>query len=167
VRGLLDHLEKAIGLLVGALLAVALCLAVYGVGTRYLAPAFAIDWISEVAVFIAIWAIMLSVARVERHGAHVRFELLLGHVGPSARRLAELVAIAVGFAVAALLVASGYEVVNQAIAWDERTSSSLRVPLWIYYASLGVGFALQLVFLAERLADALRGRVRALGSGTD
>lgn len=158
MRRLLDGVERAVGYVAGALFGVALCLATYGVATRYVAPAFALDWIPEVVVFLVIWAVLLAVARIERRAAHIRVDFTADKLGARGRYVADFLALALGIGVAGLLFASGVLVVKQSMMWDETTSSSLRVPLWLYYASLSTGTGMQLVFLCERLVDTLSGR---------
>jgi TRAP-type C4-dicarboxylate transport system permease small subunit len=51
-------------------------------------------------------------------------------------------------------------VVEEAYRWDERTTSSLRLPVWLYYLSLPVGAALIVFHLVVRFAQLVTGRTR-------
>ena len=55
-----------------------------------------------------------------------------------------------GTALAIFLLVSGWIVVEEAARWDERTTSTLQLPLWIYYLSLPVGAALLAFHFAVR-----------------
>ena len=57
------------------------------------------------------------------------------------------------------LYGEGWLVVGDAILWKERTPSTLHVPLWIYYSSLSVAFALNLLFLTERAINVMQGQI--------
>ena len=71
---------------------------------------------------------------------------------------AEIFALLFGIAVAAFLIYSGSIVVEDAMRWDERTESSLRLPFWIFYLSLSTSFTVHLLFILERLRLVLTGQ---------
>lgn len=58
-----------------------------------------------------------------------------------------------------LLVLSGIQVVEESFRWQERTTSSLRLPLWVYSLSLPVGASLLALRLAVRVVQLARGRI--------
>jgi C4-dicarboxylate transporter DctQ subunit len=61
---------------------------------------------------------------------------------------------------AAFLTWSGWIVVEEAYRWDERTTSTLQLPLWGYYLCLPVGMALLAFHLVVRTIGIATGRVR-------
>lgn len=163
----LDALDALVGGIVAALLAVALVLATLGIVGRYALSGVNLDWTGEVVIFVIIWAILLSLSRVERRAAHVRVDFLFDKLPDRARRVALLVAFAMGLVLSVLFVWAGWTVVAEAIQWDERTPSTLRVPLWIYYAALSSAFALNIVVLLERVIHVMRGAERPEHSLSD
>lgn len=154
----LGIVDAAIGVVVGVLFAAALCLSMLGVAGRYLSAQLQLDWIGEVVIFLVIWAILLGIARVTRRDAHIRVDALLHRLSPGGQTLAALAGVLLALVAGVFLVWSGWLVVDEAMRWDERSVSTLRVPMWMYYAALPVSFALQVPFLLERLVDLLRGR---------
>lgn len=126
---------------IAALGLIALALAVYVVAARYLLPDFRSDWALDLIVVAVVWAAFLSAGRLARHNAHIRVDLVVDMLSPRGRFTVETVATAIMVAVVGLIAWSGVPVVLEAIAWDERSSSSLRLPMWIYYLSLPVGLA--------------------------
>ena len=134
-----------------------------GVAGRYVSTRLQLDWIGEVVIFLVIWAILLGAARVTRRDAHIRVDALLHRMTPRGRTLAALTGVLLALAAGLFLVWSGWLVVDEAMRWDERSVSTLRVPMWMYYAALPVSFALQVPFLLERLIDLLRGRAVTAG----
>ena len=68
---------------------------------------------------------------------------------------------------AVLLLVSGALVVSEAVRWGETTSSTLRIPLWIYYLSLPVGAALMALRLAARIAGLATGTVHDSVAGQE
>ena len=154
----LDAVDALIGGIVAALFIAALALSMLGVAGRYLSVRLQLDWIGEVVIMLVIWAVLLGAARITRRGLHIRVDALIEILPPRVRAGAEGLALVLALAVGALMVWSGWLVVDEAARWDERSVSTLRLPLWIYYAALPVSFALQLVFTGERIGAALRGQ---------
>jgi TRAP-type C4-dicarboxylate transport system permease small subunit len=151
VTSFMTFLDRLIGWIVAAALGICLALMVFSVFARYVAPTLQPQWVFEVCVFLLVWAILLGVARIEKRAGHIRVDFLLNMFGPRAKIAAELLALLFGFAVAVLFIFSGWIVVEDAMAWDERTESSLRLPFWIFYAALSVSFSVHLLFIIDRL----------------
>ena len=150
----MTHLTAALDRLIGWIAAIALgtCFALlaFSVFSRYVAPSLQPQWVFEVCVFLLVWAILLGVARIKRRAEHIRVDFLLNLFGPRARLAAEILSLVFGVIVAILFICSGRIVVQDAMVWDDRTESSLRLPFWIYYAALGVSFSVHLIFILDR-----------------
>lgn len=146
--------------LVAALAGIALLLACLAMVSRYIIPDLILDWTFEVTIFTAMWATFLAGARMAGTGDHVRVDTLLTYLPGSVRTWLAILACMLGVGVAVFLSWSGWIVVEEAYRWDERTTSSLRLPLWIYYLSLPVSMALLAFHLLVRLAQLYGGSVR-------
>jgi C4-dicarboxylate transporter, DctQ subunit len=136
---------------VGLLGAFALVIAVLQVFGRYIDPEHAITWAEEVIVYTAVWAVMLVASDLVRTNAHVRPDLVLRLLPPGAQRWVEVFncLVAIGFTFG--MVWYGWEVVDTAVLLDQRSSSDLQFPIWIYYAALPVGGLLMLLRYCVRL----------------
>jgi C4-dicarboxylate transporter DctQ subunit len=143
-----DWVERII---VGLLGAVALGIAVVQVFGRYITPAHAINWGEEVIVYIAVWAVMLAASQLVRRDGHVRPDLVLRLMRPGAQRCVEIFNCLVAIAFTFGMVWYGWQVVDTALLLDQRSSSDLQFPIWIYYAALPVGGLLMLVRYVIRL----------------
>lgn len=152
-----DGFDRVLGWITAGLLAVAYALSVYGVFERYVIAGSGTDWIMEVVVFGMVWAILLSVARIEHRRAHIRMDIVWRGFSERGQIRAEYVALLLGLGFSLLLVWSGWLVVQDAIRWDERTDSSLRLPFWIYYVSLSTAFGVHVLFVLHRLSKLMRG----------
>ncbi|MEZ5863084.1 MAG: TRAP transporter small permease [Geminicoccaceae bacterium] len=152
----LDLVERA---LIAILAAAALGLACLAMVSRYVVPDLVLDWTFELTIFATIWATFIAGARLAGRGEHVRVDTLLGLLPATPRRVLVLLAGLAGLAMALFLVWSGWIVVEEAQRWDERTTSTLRLPLWGYYLSLPVGMALLAFHLAVRTLGVATGRV--------
>ena len=143
-----DWIERIV---VGLLGAFALIIAVLQVFGRYIDPANAITWAEEVIVYVAVWAVMIIASDLVRTNGHVRPDLVLRLLGPQAQRWVEsfncLVALAFTFG----MVWYGWDVVNTALLLDQRSSSDLQFPMWIYYLALPVGGGLMFLRYCVRL----------------
>ncbi len=143
-----DWVERT---LVGLLGAAALLIAAVQVFGRYIDPANAITWAEEVIVYIVVWAIMIIASQLVRNDGHVRPDLVLRLLPAGAQRWVEMFNCLVAIAFMIGLVWYGWQVVDTALLLDQRSSSDLQFPIWIYYISLPVGGGLMLVRYVIRL----------------
>jgi C4-dicarboxylate transporter DctQ subunit len=134
-----DRIER---LLVGILGACAMAIAAIQVFGRYIDPAAAITWAEEVIVYIAVWAVMIVASQLVRVDGHVRPDLVLRLLRPGVQRWFEMFNCLVALAFTFGMLWYGWTVVATAILLDQRSSSDLQFPLWIYYLALPVGGAL-------------------------
>jgi C4-dicarboxylate transporter DctQ subunit len=134
-----DGIERA---LVGLLGASAMAIAAFQVFGRYIAPGAAITWAEEVIVYIAVWAVMIIASQLVRSDAMVRPDLVLRLLRPGAQRWVEMFNCLVAIIFTFGMLWYGWEVVGTALLLDQRSSSDLQFPLWIYYTALPAGGAL-------------------------
>lgn len=131
-------------LLVGILGAAAMAIAAVQVFGRYIAPGASINWAEEVIVYIAVWAVMIVASQLVRHDAMVRPDLVLRLLPAGAQRWVEMFNCLIAIAFTFGMLWYGWTVVDTAVLLDQRSSSDLQFPLWIYYTALPVGGALML-----------------------
>ncbi len=143
-----DRVERT---LVGLLGAVALAIAVVQVFGRYIDPAGAITWAEEVIVYIMVWGIMIIASQLVRTDGQVRPDLVLRMLPPGVQRWMEVFNCLVAIAFTFGMVWYGWDVVSTAVLLDQRSSSDLQFPIWIYYTALPVGGGLMLVRYVIRL----------------
>ncbi len=136
---------------VGLLGLAALALALWQVLGRYLFPREAIGYAEEVIVYLIIWAVMLISSDLVRNDGHVRSDLVLRLLPAGVVRWVEVLNCIVALLFCAGLVWYGYQIVDTALLLDERSSTDLQFPKWIYYLSLPVGAGLMLVRYVMRL----------------
>jgi TRAP-type C4-dicarboxylate transport system permease small subunit len=95
-------------------------------------------------------------------GAHVRIDLVIGHLGPRRRHAVDLLATAVTLVFAGLLAWYGWAQALEALELDTRSITVLRAPLALPQAMIAFGYTLLAVQAASML---LRGA--SLGVGGD
>jgi len=143
--------DRAEETLAGLLGLIALIIGVWQVIGRYLDPAHAISYAEEVIVYLVIWAIMFASSRLAGRDGHVRADLVLRRLPPRLLRWVEVFncLIAVMFCIA--LAGYGAQIVHTSYLIDERCSSDLQFPMWVYYLALPVGSGLIAARYAIRL----------------
>jgi C4-dicarboxylate transporter DctQ subunit len=158
-----DRFER---LLVGVLGGCAMLIAVVQVLGRYLDPKDAITWAEEVIVYIMVWAIMIVASPLVRSDGHVRPDLVLRMLRPGAQRWVEMFNCLVALAFTFGMVWYGWDVVSTAMLLDQRSSSDLQFPIYIYYLALPVGgglMAIRYVFRLIRYAFFFNPQTMAIG----
>lgn len=145
---LLDRLDM---LLVGVVASAGLVLAIVNVVLRIFAPQHALEWGDEVQVYLVIWAVCLSFGAVTAADRHVKADLFVSMLSPGLRHAAVVLADILGLAMSALLAWYGYRVAYDAWDFGDLSTTTLRFPLWIYFAALPVGAGLMAVRYAVRL----------------
>jgi len=144
-----DRVEQTI---VGVLGLIALAVGMVQIAGRYISPAHAIGYAEEVIVYLVIWAIMIVSSQLVRTDGHVRPDLVLRLLKPGQQRWLEVFNCLVALVFCAGLVWYGWEIVATAVLIDERSSTDLQFPMWIYYLALPVGGGLMGVRYLIRLA---------------
>jgi C4-dicarboxylate transporter DctQ subunit len=143
-----DRVERT---LVGLLGAFAMAIAAFQVFGRYIVPGLSINWAEEVIVYVAVWAVMIVSSQLVRMDAQVRPDLVLRLLRPGVQRWVEMFNCIVAMAFTFGMLWYGWTVVGTALLLDQRSSSDLQFPLWIYYLALPTGGALMLGRYAIRL----------------
>lgn len=159
-----DRTERAV---VGLLGLAALAIGLVQVAGRYAAPAHAISYAEEVIVYLVVWAIMIVASQLVATDGHVRPDLVLRAVGKRARRWLEVFNCIVALVFCGGLLWYGWQIVATALLLDERSSTDLQFPMWLYYLALPVGGGLMgLRYLARllRLLFAADPALLALGT---
>ena len=108
---------------------------------RYVAPMRLPDWGAEVTVYLVGWAVMLSASRLIRGRMHVSVEMLAECLPEHTQTVLRLFTCLFGLVIAGCIAWAGWLMVDFAIMLGERSDSSIRFPMWAYYAAIPVGFA--------------------------
>lgn len=126
------------------LVTLALAMVTVEVFLRYFFPRHLTDYGLELTVYFTVWAIFIAGAPLIREGRHVRADILLHMLPPNAQRVLEIMGLLVGLLFAGVLSYFGWLMVQNSIELGERSESSLKLPLVIYYAALPVGMTLMI-----------------------
>ena len=138
-------------LVIGLLGTLALGVGTYQVVGRYIDPRIAFPYGDEVVTYLTVWAVFLAASQLVRRDGHVRPDIVLRLLPPQGQRWVEAFNCCAALAFCAGLVIYGLEITTASFDLDERSSTGLAFPLWIYYAALPSGGALMLVRYVIRL----------------
>src|SRR5215469_290919 len=131
-----DNAER---LLIGLFGALAMLIGLVQVVGRYIAPRYAISWAEEVIVYLIVWGVMLAASQLVRTDGHVRPDLVLRAVSPGLQRWMEVLNCVAALVFCAGLAWYGWSIVATSWQMDERSSSDLQFPMWLYSAAVPTG----------------------------
>ena len=140
--------------LIGSLAVLALSIFLYGSLVRSVAPSLAIDWSEEAAIYLVVWAVLLSGASLVADRSHISTTMLAQLLSVRARRRLQIGIDLLMLAFCALMFWLGVEAVLFADMLDERSASTLQAPqAWVLYLTLPVGMLLMAVRVVVLLFD--------------
>lgn len=143
--------------LIGALLIIALAVFLGGGLLRIVAPAYAVDWATEVSIYFIIWATVLAGAAIVQEDRHLHTEVFIAALSPRLRRVLgwAMSILSIGFI--AIMLIYGWQAYEFANLLDERSGSSLRAPQgFAVFLPLPLGMALILIRCALMLMNGQR-----------
>ena len=143
-----DRVEQT---LIGVLAAYGLFAAMYQTVTRYALPQLSGEWSDETMVYALIWAVFLASSSLAGSDGHVRADLFLRLTGERTRRNVEVFNTLVALIFTLLLTYFGVLIAWEGYLWDERSMTTLRFPMWVYFASVPVGGGLMVLRYLRRL----------------
>ncbi len=120
----------------------ALAVGLYQVFSRYINPRLAVGWGDEVVVYFTVWAIFIIASQLVRSDGHVRPDIVLRLMKPDGQRVTEIFNCLVALVFCGGLIWYAIEICSVSLSLDERSSTGLEFPMWIYYAALPVGCTL-------------------------
>lgn len=120
---------------------------------------------AEFAGFFLAASSFLALAYSLRAGAHIRVTLVLQHVGPRWRRLAEAWCAAAGAAMAGYFAWYTVLLVLESLRFGDVSPGMVPVPLWVPQTAMALGLIVLTVALVDGFVGVLRGRDSGFGPG--
>jgi TRAP-type C4-dicarboxylate transport system permease small subunit len=111
----------------------------------------------KVGGWLVVAVACLAAAEVQRRGEHIGVDTFTERLTGGWKRATDLVGLASVAAVAAVLVAAGWEAIEFSLLVGMLTEVA-GIPLWWVQAALPVGAALLLAMALAQIWSALRGR---------
>lgn len=122
-----------------------------------------IAWVVEISEYALLWITFLGAAWVLRHGGHVRVDIVLQYLSPTALRVCGLVSSAMGALTTLVLLVFGVEATVTAMLRGAFKPTGIDVPTWMVVVVIPFG-ALLLLFRFARLFAEYWTRQRDFGA---
>ncbi len=147
--------------LVGGLATLALFFCSYNVIVRLTAPAYTLDFVEEVQVYLVIWAVFLSLGTLTLMDRHVKSDFFINMFSAKMQSIVSILADLLGLLFSVGMVYFGGAVSYQAWDFGDVSTTVLRVPLWIYFSALPAGGLVMAIAYVIRLKRKFYGSERA------
>ena len=144
---------------IGLLLGGSLALVLYTIVLRLLAPAYAPDFTEELTVYAVMWSVLVACGQVTSNREHVCADLFVHMMPAWLQRWAAIAGNLAGAAFSLGLTAYGSQVAYEAWDFGDLSATSLRFPLWIYYACLPFASGLIAIAHVSVALEMIRGLV--------
>ncbi|OXT02175.1 hypothetical protein B7H23_04440 [Notoacmeibacter marinus] len=142
-------------LLLTAMVLAALALISWDIVIRYFFPSKLADWTTEVIIYLVVSAMLLSGWSLVRANMHVRAELIVERFRPGVRHWIEVIIVSIGVLYCSAVAWYGKAMVQFAASLGINSASSLHFPVWVFYLSVPVSFALMASAYLIRLLNLL------------
>ena len=112
---------------------------------------------SDFTGFFLAAATFLALAYCLRAGGHIRVTLLLGHLPKGALRGFEMLVTSIALAMTAYATWYMGLLVAESLAYDDRSSGMVSVPIWIPQLPVALGLGILSLALVDELVSLARG----------
>jgi TRAP-type C4-dicarboxylate transport system permease small subunit len=131
------------------------------IATQVIARQFGIsvDGADDLTAFAVAGSALLPLAYTFRHGAHIRVDLIIGHLGGAARFALESVALMATMLLAAFLAYSVGDLAYDSWQFEDVAQGTVPWVLWIPQAACAAGCAIFAIALLDDLVVHLGGGV--------
>ena len=129
-------------IVIGLFLIVALGISLFDMFARIIAPKWVTGFSEELVVYFVVWALFIAVSKLTYENGHVRADLVVQMLPQTGQRIAEILSCLVGLAFGATMLYFSCLAAIEAWEYGDLSASTLRMPLWIFYMCLPIGFLL-------------------------
>jgi TRAP-type C4-dicarboxylate transport system permease small subunit len=116
-----------------------------------------LEGVDDLTAFAVAGSALLPLAYAFRHGAHIRVDLIIGHVKGSSRFVMEAVALVLSAGLAVFLAWSVGDLAHDSWQFEDVAQGTVPWLLWVPQAACAFGCALFAVALLDDLAVHLAG----------
>ncbi len=148
---------KSLGWIAAMLFCLAGGMLSYEVAARYLFVAPTI-WAAELSQLCLIWGTLIAMPWLLSANRHIAVDVLTERLGPTLRRVCQIVSMAAIAAFSAVVAWKGYGIFFDSFERGRTTGSMLDLPTWVSELAVPVGFALLFLQALIELGKALLGK---------
>ncbi len=155
---ILDFVEDALAAVAGIMIVFAMLAVCVDVILRYFFDR-PVGWVLQFSEYVLLYAPFLGAAYVLKHDAHIRVDLLVGHLGERTKAWLDVWASILGFAVMGVVTYVGFAVTLDHYQRGVPTLGTVRIPEFLIFLAVPLGaapFALEFLRKAFQQLAALR-----------
>lgn len=115
-----------------------------------------IIWSEEAARYLMVWSTMLGISIATRQKAHLGIDIFISMAPKKAQRLLEILSTLMMIVMFVFLVIISIVFIRSALRTNN-VSPMLRIPFYIIYLALPIGFGLSAVRSVQDLVDVIKG----------
>ena len=115
-----------------------------------------IIWSEEASRYLMVWGICIGISIATEKKAHLGIDILVSHAPPAARRFLEILSGLLLTCVYIAMLVLSVMFVSQAIVTGNLTPL-LRIPFWMVYLALPIGFGLSTIRSIQVLYKIVKG----------
>lgn len=115
-----------------------------------------IIWSEEASRYLMVWGICIGISIATEKKAHLGIDILVSFAPPKARRALEIASSVILTLMFVMMVVLSIMFVNKAIVTGNVTPL-LRIPFWMIYLALPIGFILSTVRSIQVLQKIIKG----------
>jgi len=142
-----DRMELYItGILAGA----ATFIAFYQVVMRYVFHSSP-EWAEESVLYLILWSIFIISSKLVRDDEHVGADFFIKMLPLRSQKVIQLLNGILALSFLSIVIWYGFQIVCAALEMDERSTTTLRFPLWIAYLAIPSGGCLIFISYIYRL----------------
>lgn len=134
----------------GLALGTAVVFVVYNVATRYLLG-FSSAALGEITRYLVIWSTFFGASRLLRRSEHITIDLVTVHLPRRGQLALQVVAFTFGAILCLTLVWYGYQQVHLSFVIGARSTSGLRVPMWLPQLGVPLGALFMFVRFVQHI----------------
>lgn len=108
----------------------------------------AITWTEELARYLFIWLIFLSMSVGFKEEKHIGIDIVVDRCPPRVQKVIKQIVFMLIFCLAIGLTYEGFLLIQQMRGFGQ-TSANLQIPMWLVYLSLPFGFLITTIRLIQ------------------
>lgn len=149
----IDHMNKAVGIVLAIMLAIMSVLIIVQVFTRFVID-YPLHWTEELARYLMIYSVFLGAALALRKSRLIAIEALSQSVNESKQRIIRFIVMVLSIVFLTILLVQGIEILDVV---KLQSSAGLGISMAIPYASIPIGAALMIINAIAVIFETIKG----------
>ena len=149
----IDHMKKAVGIILALMLAIMSVLIIVQVFTRFVID-YPLHWTEELARYLMIYSVFLGAALALRKSRLISIEVIAQSVNKSKQRILRIIVMLFSIVFLIILLVQGIQILGVV---KLQSSAGLGISMAVPYASIPIGAALMIINAIAVIFETLKG----------